>query len=194
MRKLLLLSMACFCLLLTGCAQVSVKYQSTLSNVELLKAGKAASLNVGNFALAPGLAPEIDKNVSARGSTLAGGEKGLFSQYLKDALTEELKAAGKFDPASGIVISGLLTRSSTDAPVSGNGKAELGAKFSVQREGKVVYDKELVENAEWPSSFIGATAIPAALNGYASLYQKILGSLFGDDAFKKAVEAKPPGQ
>ena len=108
---------------------------------------------------------------------------------LKDAVKQELTAAGKFDQNSTTVISGLLTKNSLETPI-GTGKGTLGAKFSVAQGSKVVYEKELVESAEWSSAFLGADAIPTAITEYTSLYKKLLARLFGDDDFKQATRAK----
>lgn len=40
----------------------------------------------------------------------------------------------------------------------------------------------------------GAVAIPAAMRNYAAAVQKLLGELFGDPEFKKAVGDQAPAQ
>ena len=189
MHKILVSTSLIAGLALSGCAQVPLTYQPTMQNLETIKAANVAPTSLGVFAVAPDKAPAIDQSVSARSATVVSPINGSFAQYLKDALMQELRAAGKYDPASPVVISGLLTRNMLDAPMT-TGSGALAARFTVTRSGTRVYEKELEEKAEWPSSFIGAEAIPRAINEYASLYKKLIGRLFGDAEFKAAVQAK----
>jgi hypothetical protein len=188
MRKLFWLIVAIYTLALTGCSQVPLAYEPSLKNIETLKASNMAPATTGTFALAPGLPSSLDQSVSARASTVVSPNNNSFALFLKDALTKELVAAGKFDPHSPVVINGLLTKNSLDAPI-GTGKGVLAAKFSVTRNGNSVYEKELQETAEWKSGFLGAEAIPRAINEYTTLYKKLISQLFNDDNFKKATKA-----
>lgn len=181
-RSLLVGLFAAF--MLVGCVQFPLTYQPTMQNVEAAKASNMAPVSVGTFALAPGKPAGMDKEISARGSTMVPAS-GSIAQFMKEGLTKELTAAGKFDPNAPIVISGLLTDSQLDASI-GTGTGALAARFSVKRDGRVVYDKELKESANWPSSFVGADAIPTAFNQYSAFFKKLFGQLFGDEDFKKA--------
>lgn len=175
---------------LSACVQVPITYQPTLQNIETLKKSNTVPMAVGKFALEPGKPEAMDQSISSRAATIVASKDNSFAQMLKDAVTQELNAAGKLDQKSTTVISGLLTQNSLETPVSGTGKGSLGAKFSVSQDSKVVYEKELVESAEWPSAFLGAEAIPTAITEYTSLYKKLLMKLFGDSDFKQATRAK----
>lgn len=189
MRTLVLwVSMAC-CVWLTACGQVPLSYSPTVGNLEALRAANIAPVSVGVFSVAPDAAPAIDKSVPARGMSVTSPNNNSFASFIKDALAQELRAAGRYDPQSGVVISGLLTKNELDASM-GTGKAALAANFVVTRDGTRVYNKVLEEKADWPSAFIGADAIPTAISQYTSLYKKLLGKLFGDNDFKLATQAK----
>lgn len=169
---------------LVGCVQVPLTYQPTMQNVEAVKTSNITSVSVGKFALAPGKPESMDKSVSARGSTMVPAS-GSIAQFLKESLGKELSAGGKLDVNSPVVISGLLTDSQLEAPI-GTGKGSLAVRFSINRDGRVVYDKELKETAQWPSAFMGVDAIPTAFNEYSALVKKLFTRLFGDEDFKKA--------
>jgi len=188
MRNFAPLITVTFCLALTACSQVPLSYQPTMRNLETLKAAHIAPATVGDFSLAPKQQSSIDQSVSARAATVVPPNHS-FALFLKEAMIQELQAAGKYDPNSMISINGLLTKNSLEAPI-GTGKGTLAANFTVVREGNRVYDKELEEKAEWPSAFVGAEAIPTAINEYTSLYKKLLGRLFADDDFKRATQTK----
>lgn len=184
--SLMLLSLAW----LTGCAQIPLGDPApSFENIEKARASRTAPVAVGTFRITPGLNPEIDKGVSVRSHMLSSPVEGSFAQYLKQTLIANLKASGLYDASSKAVISGFLTDSMLDVPMD-TGHASLGARFVLERTGKTVYDKELKASVSWPSSFIGAEAIPAGINQYGSLYQKLIGKLLDDPDFQIANPGK----
>ncbi|MBT9506227.1 hypothetical protein [Rhodoferax sp.] len=188
-RTVLLLAMLVGSLALTACGQMALSYQPTMKNLEALRTSSMAPVNVGKFSIAPDKPVSMDQSVTARATTVVSPHNNSFALFLKDALIQELQASNKYDANSTIVVNGLLTKSALDASV-GTGRGTLAASFSVTRDGKPVYNKELEEKAEWPSAFIGADAIPTAINEYTSLYKKLLGKLFGDSDFRQATQVK----
>jgi hypothetical protein len=130
----------------------------------------------------------LDNSLSGlRGSSISP-TNGSFSSQLRDELAAELAAAGLLDPKSKVLIEGQLTDSMVDAGMS-TGKGRLAAKIQVRRDGKALFDKEVVAEATWESSFVGAVAIPAAINQYGALYKTLVGKLFDDADFKRALGA-----
>lgn len=172
---------------LVGCASVKMPAPiASVSNVEALRAANLAPSKAGTFSLAVGKNPEMDKTLGGlRGSTLSASN-GSFAQQLKDEMLVELKAAGLYDESSPIVIEAQLTDSEVDAAI-GTGTAKLAAHFTVDRAGKRVYDKDLAVDAKWESSFVGAVALPMAINQYNALYKSLLTKLFNDPTFRTAV-------
>lgn len=171
---------------LIGCASVKMPAPTaSVSNVEALRAANIAPSKAGTFSLAVGKNPDMDKTLSGlRGSTLSA-TNGSFSQQLKDEMLVELRAAGLYDENSQIVIEAQLTDSEVDAAIA-TGTAKLGAHFTVDRSGKRVYDKNLAVDSKWESSFMGAVALPMAINQYNALYKSLLTKLFSDPAFRTA--------
>lgn len=170
--------------LLSGCVQMTMgPHQAQLQNIELLRKSEIASMNVGPFALEKGKEADLNKNVNIRGSTLSPANDATFSDYLRDGIIAELQASGKYDPASTLVIKGWLTDSQVTAPVSDIGRGSLGARFNLSRAGNTVYERTLQVEAQWPSAFIGADAIPTAANQYTSLFKKLITRLFEDKDF-----------
>lgn len=160
---------------------------ASATNVEKLRVANAGPAQLGQFKLAPGKPQSMDTSVGGlRGSSIAPAA-GTFSLQLRDELGAELKAAGLLDPASPVVIEGLLTDSQVDAAI-GTGTGRLAARFIVKRNGAVTFDKELAVDAKWESSFVGAVAIPAAINQYSALYKSLIAKLLDDEAFRAAVK------
>jgi len=174
--------------LLTGCAQLKLgPPTASVDNIQRAKATGMTPVAVGNFVLAPGKPAALDTALDVRSNTVSSPVQGSFAQYLKENLSVDLRAAGLLDPASKTVISGLLTESILDVPMS-QSKGALGARFSVTRDGRSVYDKELKAASSWESSFVGAVAIPAAMNNYTALYRELVAKLLDDPAFRAAVK------
>jgi hypothetical protein len=144
-----------------------------------------APAGLGTFALAPGKDADIDKKISFRADSSVP-QLGTFSAQLKHELMVELAAAGLYDEKSNIVISGLLTESSVDTGMA-TGQARLAAHFSVDRNGKRVFDKDEAVDSTWESSILGAIAIPAARTNYGALYKALATKLFSDPAFREAL-------
>ncbi|MDR7333483.1 hypothetical protein [Roseateles asaccharophilus] len=69
----------------------------------------------------------------------------------------------------------------------GTGKGRLAARIQVKRAGSTLFDKEIVAESSWDSSFVGAIALPAAINQYGALYKTLTGKLFDDADFKRAL-------
>lgn len=172
---------------LIGCASVKMPPPTaSASTVQALRAANLAPVTAGAFAVAPGKDPDLDRKLGGlRGSSLTP-VSGSFSQQLKEELVAAMKAASLYDEHSQIVIEGKLTDSRVDAAI-GTGTARLAAQFTVDRAGKRMFDKELAVDASWPSSFVGAIALPAAINQYGALYKSLVDKLIDDSEFRAAL-------
>lgn len=175
-------------LMLAACVSVPAPtYQPSVDLSQALLEPGYTGMAVGEFTAGDGVE---NASLGMRGSRLKGGSDGTYSGYLREALITELTAAGHHDARSGIRISGTLTRNELDAAGVKVGKAALGARFVVTRDGNVVYDKDLETEHEWQSSFMGAVAIPAAISNYSIAVQKLLSAFLEDPDFLAAIEAK----
>lgn len=171
---------------LVACVSVPApSYQPSIDSTERLMRHRA-SVRVGEFDAAPGVS---DARLSVRGSAMTAGGDGRYSSYLRDALATELRSAGRFDPSGATVVSGTLLRNELNGGGSRTGNARLGARFVVRRGDTVVYDRNLEAEHRWDSSFIGAIAIPTAMDNYATGVQKLLQVLFLDPDFERALVA-----
>ena len=171
---------------LTGCVTTTMPAPApSAANAEKLRVTKFAPSQVGTFKLAAGKPADMDTTLSLRASTVKPGN-GSFAGQLRDEIASELSAAGLLDPKSKIVIEGQLTDSMIDTGMS-TGKGRLAAKIQVKRDGLTTFDKEIVAESSWESSFVGAIAIPAARNQYGALYKTLVGKLFDDVDFKRAL-------
>jgi hypothetical protein len=186
--SLRLASVAVVSLALFGCATVKmpVPTSANADNLSTLKAANLAPAKAGTFVLAAGKPAAMDTTLDGLRGSSVEPSNGSFANTLREELVVDLKAAGLYDDASGIVIAGQLTDSMVDAAI-GTGTGKLGAHFTVTRDGKSVFDKTVTVDATWDSSFVGAIALPAAINQYTALYKTLAGKLFADADFQKAL-------
>jgi hypothetical protein len=173
-------------LTLAGCATTPAPvYQPSVANTEMLLKQPKTSLGVATFNAASDV---DDARLGIRGSSLTSASNGKFSAYLHDATVTELKTAGRWDPNARLQISGTLERNHLDGGSIKTGSAELGAHFVITKDGQKIYDKSLSVQHQWESSFIGAIAIPAAMQNYVTTVQLLLGKFFSDPDFISATQ------
>jgi hypothetical protein len=173
----------------SGCAMGPMpELQPTMANLQILRTKNVPALAVGEFRLAKELPPSMDRSIAIRAMTIKAPGTGSFAGYLKQTLETELWGAGKLNPTAVSTIEGELTQSriTTGLP---EGRAVLAARFRVRRAGQTIYDRELTVSTSWATNFIGAIAIPEAMDRYTSLYPALVGELLGDAAFQTAVQA-----
>ncbi|MCJ0763506.1 hypothetical protein [Variovorax terrae] len=192
MSRFTLYAMTLSMALLTGCARLKLSPPSaSADNIQAARTANLPPLSVGEFSLAAGLPKSLDLSVSIRGSTLYSPYQDSLAKYLQETLRAELTGAGLLDPASATMVSGQLMQNTVEAGAD-RGNATLGARFKLVREGQTVYDKTLTASDNWPSSFIGAVAIPEAVNRYTSLYRKLVNQLLKDSEFIQATKRASP--
>lgn len=168
---------------LAGCMSMPAPaYQPGIANTERLIGMPAGRVAVGAFDAAPG----VDRPLNVRGSLLQGGADGTFAGYIRDALASELTTAARLDAASGIRIGGTLLHNDLSAATAG-GSARIRLRFTVERDGVRTYEREISVVHGWESSFIGAIAVPAAMDQYAAAVQQLIGALLDDPAFRQAI-------
>lgn len=140
---------------------------------------------------AAGLDAGLDRSVSVRTNPVKPPDGKSFSQYLRDSLLTDLKAAGKYDAASPLTVRAELTENELNAGISA-ANAVVAARFRVLRSGQTVYDKLLRQSKGWRGSFMGAVAIPEAINQYTAQYPALLAQLYADPEFLAACRSTPP--
>jgi hypothetical protein len=172
-------------LMTTSCATGDLGAPApTLETLQLARRAGVPSMQVGAFSATPGMP---GRTVVIRAGTMSAPKGTTFADYLRDSLASELAAAGKLDSKSEIVINGLLSESEVDSAMP-TANAKLGAHFSVTRGQLVIYQKNLSVHSQWPSAFLGAEAIPDAMNHYTALYDQLIQTLLADPEFLAAVK------
>lgn len=145
-------------------------------------------MKVGAFVPGQAVSRSADSSLMVRAGVL-NAPGGSFAKYLGDTVAADLKAAGRYDAGSSLEISGLLTETHVGS-MGPHGHARLAADFTLAREGKAVFGKRVEASSEWSSDFVGAVAIPEAMNHYLGLYQQLVGQLLADKDFRQAAKVR----
>jgi hypothetical protein len=188
MPFLLALTMAAA--LVSGCSITAPRYSANYAGITELKGANLAPVKVADVAKESGAKKKKTESLSIRGSSY-NSPYGSFESYLNSALREDLAQAGLVSDQSDTQISSTLIRNELDGSGMSLGFAEIEARFEVRRGGSVVYDRTKTTRQEWPSSFVGAVAIPRAANNYPLAVGKLLNTLYTDPEFLSAL--KKPG-
>jgi hypothetical protein len=172
---------------LSGCSVITPPYSPQVDNVGKLRDADVGATKVGVFTSAPKSKENADP-IFVRASQMNSSIKESYSAYLADALKQELSLAEKYSETSTTEVTGTLQKNNLDASGFSQGEGQIEARFVVTRAGQVSYDEVKSAQTTWPSSFVGAVAIPAAIQAYPVLVQKLLSTLFNDPAFLKALK------
>lgn len=184
LRTLLLLVFSV--ILSTGCSVMAPQYSASLDNVQTLKDSGNYAAKVGEFT--SGKDKGNANPISLRGSSLSSPYQNSYSNYLAEAVKQELSLAHKFSSSADVEVSGMLVKNDLDASGISVGRGEIEARFVVKKDNQIRYDQVKAVSHEWPSSFVGAIAIPRAIQEYPSLVQKLLAALYADNAFLSALK------
>jgi len=173
-------------LALGACSTLAPVYQPDFASVNTLKNNELVTMSVGAVTLAK---PELNK-VTIRGGTMNSPYGDSYAGYYKFALEEQLKQANLWQKDANTVVACVVERNDLDGSGSSKGTADLSAKFLVTKNGVEVYNKVHSIHHEWPSSFVGAIAIPNAMQGYQNAVQKLMDAFFSDPTLQQAVHSK----
>ena len=185
-RTLLLAAVLVAASLSTGCALTAPNYSPSLENVQKIKDQNIQPTQVVPFTSEPGKGNA--NPISLRGSKMSSPYGGSYANYLTEALKHELTLANKISPNSQVQVSGALRKNDISATGASKASGDLEARFVVKRNGAVAYDQVKTIHDEWDSSFVGAVAIPRAVDRYPVMVQKLLAALFADPEFLGALK------
>lgn len=172
------------CSVLAGCITMpAAQYQTAVASRPL---AAGAPVGVGEARAAAGV---DNGKVSLRGTPMtSSAADGTFSGYVRDALIAELSVSGRYDAAAERRIAVKLLRHDVDASGFSEGSAHLSARIVVSGGTGGRFEKQYEASHTWPSSFIGATAIPAAVDNYPTAVQKLIVVVLSDPDFQAAID------
>lgn len=175
---------ALFVLAITGCSTVAPTYQASFENTQKLKDGSSNQITVDSFKAAD----EEVNNLTIRAGNFVSPTNGSYVEYLQKALEQELYDANRFSKNSNVKVGGTLLENEIDASGFSVGVAHIKAEFTVKENDTLKYKKTHSADIEWPSHFVGAIAIPRAIQEYPKVFTLLLHNLYADGEFMEAIK------
>lgn len=169
-----------------GCAMMAPQYVPLLENVQTLRDGGAYSAQVTEFGSQPG--QQNENPLSIRGNTIASPYSGSYAGYLGEALRQELALAKKWSQSADTTVTGTVLANTVDGSGMNTGTVDIAVRFAVKRGIQVRYEQVKSMHHEFPSAFAAAVAVPRAMQEYQVAVQKLLGTLYADQAFITALK------
>jgi uncharacterized lipoprotein YmbA len=160
------------------------EYQPANANVRALQDGGSGKLQVADFSVQP----EAGRDFAVfqlRIWIMKSPNGESYADYLREAVRSELAAAGRLSATAALSISAVLVDQELDAAI-GKGTCSIKVHFILRRDQATLFDKVLVAQNEWESSFFGNIAIPLAAQAYPATVAKLLQELYSDAEFKAA--------
>jgi hypothetical protein len=169
---------------ISACAVTAPTYTPSLRNVETLRRNAVPISVSKDFkfdALTDAGAPSL--RLSATRSPVGDS----FSDYLRDALSQDISLAGRLDPSSATSVHVVLVQNQVNASMSTTGSGTLSAAFVVTRNGHQIFSKIFSASGTWDSSFFGGHAVGKAQTQFPLLVQALLSSALSDTDFLKSI-------
>ena len=166
----------------TACSFNPPPYASSFQNVQQAR-DLGHPIKVGTFALDK---PQLAK-IGVRGNTLTTAN-GSFADYVRGAAISELTMADRYSDSASDELVATLLENDLDATGMATGHGKIAARFTLKHNGGDTFSKTISAENSWPSSFVGAVAIPNAVNAYPGLVEKMLGQLYSDTDFVRALK------
>lgn len=181
-RLFLLLAVA----VLAGCTTPAPLYQSSFDNTLVLKRGSGKA-KVGEFTAPDDQRATLNK-ISLRADSMISPYNDSYAAYLREAVKQELRDAGRYDENADLEVTGVLLKNAVDAWDFNVGTAQLSARFVVRKGPAVRYDGVVSVQHEWPSAFPAMIAVPTARDNYPIAVQKLIKALLADPKFIAALK------
>jgi hypothetical protein len=174
------------CLIAAGCATKGPNYSPSIANAQLLKDAGSTAVAVQSFDSAGG--KDAPYPITIRAASMESPTGGHYGIYLSEAIKSELKIAGRLAESSDLKIRGTLLKSDIFAASFTEGTAVLEARIIVRSGANERFNKVITTSHKWESSFVGAIAIPKAMNEYPVMVQKLISTLLSDKDFQAAIK------
>ena len=170
--------------LLTGCASVPMPAPvATFNNAELARK-LPMQFQVGKFEKSSNLSDGANTNVSVRALNLSAQKYGSYAAYLRETLVTDLRASGMLAENAPWTITATLTENTMGSPGT-TAYGHVAARWVVTSAQGVCYDKTLEIDEKWPSSMVGAIAIPLTARKYTALHSRLVAKFLADPILPK---------
>lgn len=182
-KPLSLLFLSAF--LLTGCGSIQAPpYTPNYAHIDKFDSKGLDEVSLGNFQPTDKSHP-VNK-VSLRASSLSTSQ-GHFAGYLKQAIKEDLREIGIYNPNATKAIEANILKNDIDISGVNVGTGEISADLKILKGDTVIFEKNYYAHIEFESAFAAAIAVPRGSMQYAQLVKTLLGKVYQDPEFIEAI-------
>jgi hypothetical protein len=160
--------------LASGCAYNASPYGASLQNVESIKSAKIAPVKVGTFQAA--VAGQSTITCRAAGPVTV---KPSFAGYIQEALINELKLAGAYDPASPTELTGRL-----DSVDFSSGISDGNWTFALTVSNNKGKSTSINTVHSFSGSFVADKACQEVAQAFGPAVQQLIGELVRKPEFR----------
>lgn len=159
-----------------GCSVKAPKYQADVDTMNNLSDISLAHVNISQND------NQLEKpnEIRLRGATMNSPYGSSFNEYLSSSLKEQLTHSKLYDEKSSLNINTTFTKNNVDIWGFDEGFYDLGAKFTIKKNEKVLLDKNIEVKHTFPSHFLGQIAIENAINNYPIAMSKLIAKFLND--------------
>ena len=154
---------------LSACTIQVPPYSADIGNVSKLKQETVSPLSVGTIKSEKKL-----NKISLRGSPLISSVGNSYGKYIENALLQELKLAKLWSGVAKKQVTGKVIDQDIDVTGFSEGSSFIKVNFIVSEENIILFEKEIMAEHTFDSSFMGAIAITNGQKSYVELVQKLL--------------------
>lgn len=170
--------------LLAGCASAPMPAPiATFDNAQTARK-LPMQFQVGKFEKSSTLSDAANSSVNVRALALSAQAYGSYANYLRETLITDLRASNMLADNAPWTITGTLMENTMGSPAT-TGYGHLAARWVVSSAKGVCYDKTLEIDETWPSSMIGAVAIPRTARKYSAMHSRLVGKFLADPSLAK---------
>ena len=170
-------------LFLSACTIQVPPYSADIGTVSKLKQETVSPLSVGTIKSEKKL-----NKISLRGSPLISSVGNSYGKYIENALLQELKLAKLWSGVAKKQVTGKVIDQDIDVTGFSEGSSFIKVNFIVSEENIILFEKEIMAEHTFDSSFMGAIAIPNGQKSYVELVQKLLTNLYADEEFIASIK------
>lgn len=167
----------CLVIFVSGCTFKGHEYKSDMNIINKLNDESLKKVNV----LPKSSKVENNYSINLRAAKMISPYGSSFNDYILFSLRKQLKQNDLYNPNSNIKIYTELMKNEVDIMGFTTANYQITSKFVIEKDKKIVYDKLLSIQHDFPSHLLGQIAIERGLSNYPKAIQKLISKFLNDN-------------
>ena len=170
----------------TGCTFKTPEYKvdnnivNKLNNYDLNKVSLSSDINE--------ISDESNYKLKIRAVDMISSYGNNYSDYVYFSLKQQLSQNDIYKENSNVIIKTKLIQNYVDIWGFLTGSYIINVNFKIFKDGKIIYDKDIQNQHDFPSHFVGQIAIENAINNYPIAVQKVIAKFLTDEDTIKSIK------